>query len=81
MKKLIALCLVATFLVVFSSGALAATRTTPRFALTASVLTQPANNSPEDTVSTWDRIWPVLIAVGSFVLFRYLRSRPTHDDD
>lgn len=80
MKKLIALCLVAAFLVVFSTGALAATRITPSFALAASVVTQPEADNSEDSASAWDRTWPVLIALGSFFLFRFLRSRPTDED-
>lgn len=80
MKKLIVLGLVATFLLTASSVVLASTRITPTYALLANVVTQTEDNNADDTISTWDRIWPVLIAVGSFFLFRYLRSRPEDDD-
>lgn len=68
MKKLIALCLMALFLLVFSSSTLA-----------TSVVTQPETDDSA-AISTWDRTWPVLLAVGSFFLFRFLRSRQ-HDED
>lgn len=72
MRQLIALCLVVTLLVVFSSSAMAA--------LATSAVAQPETDNSEETVSVWDRIWPVLIAVGSFFLFRFLRNRPTDED-
>lgn len=81
MKQLIALSLVATFLLLVSSTALAATRVPLGFAVVAgAAATQPEDDSSEDTVSTWDRTWPVILAAGSFFLFRYLRNRPTDDD-
>lgn len=80
MKKLIVLCLLATILVTTNSVAAASkpsfsTHVSPKMGLVASALAQAEANEPENTTSTWDRIWPILIAVGSFFLFRFLRSR------
>lgn len=85
MKKLIIFCLLATILVTTNSVAAASkpsfsAHASPKMGLVASALAQTEANEPEEARSTWDRVWPVLIAVGSFFLFRYMRSRPTDDD-
>lgn len=77
-KRLIAICLLATILMTANSVA-AATQNAAKMGLLASVLAETETNEPENTVSTWDRIWPILIAVGSFFLFRFLRSRQNDD--
>lgn len=81
-QKLIALCLVATFCLITADLVAAASK--PRFAvqpqmgLLTTVLAQAEDKEP---ISAWDRTWPVLLAVGSFFLFRFLRSIQSNDED
>lgn len=82
-KKIIALCLVATFCLVTANMVAAASKprfsVLPQIGLLTSVLTQ--DNESDEPVSAWDRTWPVLLAVGSFFLFKFLRSMQAKDDD
>ncbi len=87
-KSLIAICLLATILVTATANSVAAASEPSFFAqgapeiglLTTNILAQAEATEPKDTLSVWDRTWPILIAVGSFLLFRFLRNRPDNDD-
>lgn len=81
-KKVVVFCFVTvlSLLVVFSANIGATAASASGALLAAPQETEDGPGGVEESLSLWDRTWPVLITVFAFFLFRYLRSRGDDDD-